>query len=191
MEKLRVKIKKLVENAVVPTYAHLSDAGMDLVATSRVFDEKGCATYGTGLAFEIPEGYVGLIFPRSSNCKKDLLQSNSVSVIDSGYRGEVYVKFKPSLLFVDKAPLGIGDSEYDYDGTCQTDINTQEVTFHGRNKNYPDVSEGYLPYTPRVYEIGERIGQIIIIPYPHIEFEEVDELSPSDRGEGGFGSTGK
>lgn len=42
-----------------------------------------------------------------------------------------------------------------------------------------------------VYDVGDRVGQLVILPYPHIEFEEVDELSETDRGEGGYGSTGK
>ena len=62
---MEVKIKKLNENAVIPTYAHLSDAGADLTATSKYEDENGCVVYGTGLAFEIPDGYMGLLFPRS------------------------------------------------------------------------------------------------------------------------------
>ena len=110
----------------------------------------GNVVYGTGLAFEIPEGYVGLLFPRSSNAKKDLLLSNSVGVLDSGYRGEVTFKFKPCEVF-----------------------------------EKPD-----LTY-PEKYEVGDRIGQLIIIPYPHIEFEVVEELSDTDRGAGGYGSTGK
>lgn len=63
---MKVKIKKLSENAVIPSYAKQGDAGMDLTATSKFFDEYGNICYGVGLAFEIPEGYVGLIFPRSS-----------------------------------------------------------------------------------------------------------------------------
>ena len=80
---MKVKIKKLCENAVIPSYANPGDAGMDLVATSRMFDKYGNVEYGTGLAMEIPEGYVGLIFPRSSICKQDLSLSNAVGVIDS------------------------------------------------------------------------------------------------------------
>ena len=83
MKTLKVKIKKLNENAVIPSYAQYGDAGMDLVATSKSFDEDANIVYGTGLAFEIPKGFVGLLFPRSSNAKKDLLLSNSVGVIDS------------------------------------------------------------------------------------------------------------
>lgn len=140
---MKVKIKKLSENAVVPRYAHDTDAGLDLVATSCHYDKDYNFVYGTGLAFEIPEGYLGLIFPRSSNAKKDVILSNCVGVIDSGYRGEVTFKFK-----------------------------------------------SFLPMA-RTYEVGDRIGQLIILPYPKIEFEEVEELSESERGEGGYGSTGK
>ena len=91
---MQVNIKRLNENAVIPTYAKHGDAGMDLTATSKSYDDHGNVVYGTGLAFEIPMGYVGYVFPRSSNAKKDLILSNSVGVIDSGYRGEVIFKFK-------------------------------------------------------------------------------------------------
>ena len=83
MKTLKVKIKKLNENAVIPAYSQDGDAGMDLVAISKSFDEDSNIVYGTGLAFEIPKGFVGLLFPRSSNAKKDLILSNSVGVIDS------------------------------------------------------------------------------------------------------------
>lgn len=140
---MEVKIKRLNENAVIPQYAHNTDAGMDLTAISKTTDENGCVVYGTGLAFEIPEGYVGLLFPRSSNAKKALLLTNSVGVVDSGYRGEVMMKFRKSY-----------------------------------------------PFEMPIYEVGERIGQIIIMPYPKVTFIEADELSSSERGAGGYGSTG-
>ena len=150
---MQVKIKKLNENAVIPTYAKDGDAGMDLTATSKDYDDSGNVVYGTGLAFEIPKGYVGYVFPRSSNAKKDLILSNSVGVIDSGYRGEVLFKFKhhQQAYFNENDVLDIG---------CFT-----------------------------TYSIGDRIGQIVIMPIPTIEFLEVSELSSSDRGIGGFGST--
>ena len=144
MKTLKVKIKKLNENAVIPTYSKDGDAGMDLVSTSKSFDEDSNVVFGTGLAFEIPKGFVGLLFPRSSNAKKDLLLSNSVGVLDSGYRGEVMFKFKFS--------------------NCD--------------------------YSENTYEIGDKVGQIIILPYPQIEFEEAEELSETERGNGGYGSTG-
>lgn len=172
MKIMKVKIKKLNENAVIPKYAKSGDAGMDITAVSKHYDEYGNVVYGTGLAFEIPERYVGLLFPRSSNSKQDLILSNSIGVLDSGYRGEVMFKFKPSLFF--------GDNEYAEEGT----VGQISETF--------DSIE--IPLTNRYdyteYFVGDRIGQIIILPYPQIEFEEVEELSTTDRGEGGFGSTG-
>ena len=95
---MQVKIKKLNPNAVIPSYAKDGDAGMDLVATSMKFDGTQI-TYGTGLAMEIPKGFVGLIFPRSSIRKTDLSLSNSVGVIDSGYRGEIKATFKRSGVY--------------------------------------------------------------------------------------------
>ena len=141
---MKVKIKKLHPLAVIPTYAKSGDAGMDFVATKVISEETYSITYGTDIAMEIPEGFVGLVFPRSSIRKYELNLSNSVGVIDSGYRGELQATFR---------------------------------------KTHGDASE--------TYNVGDKIFQMIIIPYPQIEFEEVDELSDTDRGEGGFGSTGK
>ena len=151
---MKVKIKKLYKDSALPTKAHTTDAGYDLYAHSKSYDDDGNVVYGSGVAMEIPQGYVGLVFPRSSNAKKDLILSNSVGVIDSGYRGEISFKFKPSNV-IEK----------------------------------PDLA--YMPESISKYEIGERIGQIIIMPYPEIEFVEVDELSDSERGDGGYGSSGK
>lgn len=190
---MKVRFTKLAKNAVMPKKAHPTDAGFDLVATSRVFDKYGCVTYGTGLAVEIPKGYVGLLFPRSSICKQDLLQTNSVGIIDSSYRGELFEKYRPALTFIDKDGVNpIKATEpWQHEGTDQTDPDTQLVSFHGRSEKYPDIGEGCLPFQPRVYEVGDRIAQLVIIPYPEIEFEEAGELSESDRGTGGFGSTGR
>ena len=146
---MKVKIKKLTEKAVIPQYAKEGDAGLDLVATSKEYDNQGNVVYGTGLTMEIPIGYVGLLFPRSSISKYTLNLTNSVGVIDSGYRGEVMCKLKPTAHFIQR--------------------------------------DEALPYE---YEIGDKIAQLIIMPYPSIEFEEVSELSDSERGTGGYGSTG-
>ena len=140
---MKVNIKKLHEDAVIPSYSKPGDAGLDLTATWVKWDDRGNVIYGTGLAIEIPEGYVGLIFPRSSNANKDLYLTNHVGVIDSGYRGEIMFKFRRTISF-----------------------------------------------NPAVYNPGDRVGQIIIIPYPQIEFVEADELSSTERGAGGFGSSG-
>ena len=154
---MEIKIKKLTDNAVIPHKAHPTDAGFDLTATSCTMDEYGSMVYGIGIAVEIPEGYVGLVFPRSSICKKDMILTNCVGVIDSFFIGEIKVKFKPTNSF-----------NY-YDGSI--------------------IAES--PIGDNMYCIGERIAQLIIMPIPQIEFVEADELSDSDRGEGGFGSSGK
>ena len=144
---MKVKIKKLHPLAVIPTYAKSGDAGMDLIATSIISETPSQITYGLGIALEIPEGFVGLVFPRSSIRKTRLQLSNSVGVIDSGYRGELQATF-----------------------------NKITTTIENQKNDY---------------KVGDRVCQIMFIPHPPIEFDEVDELSDTERGEGGFGSTGK
>lgn len=93
-----VRFKKLSDKAKTPVRAHKTDAGYDLSSSSITTevgeDAKLVIVYHTDIAVEIPEGYVGLIFPRSSIFKKSLTLTNSVGVIDSGYRGELICKFK-------------------------------------------------------------------------------------------------
>jgi dUTP pyrophosphatase len=139
-----VRIKKLHTDAVIPTYSKDGDAGMDLTITEVISNTTFDVTYGFGIAMEIPMGYVGLVFPRSSVRNMDLNLSNCVGVIDSGYRGEIQSTFKKTQ--------GLDSIKY---------------------------------------KVGERGAQIIIMPYPKIKFVEVNELSSTDRGDGGFGSTGK
>jgi dUTP pyrophosphatase len=154
---MKVRIKKLNGLAVIPTYAKDGDAGMDVIATSIISDTPTQITYGLGIALEIPKGFVGLVFPRSSIRKTGLQLSNSVGVIDSGYRGELQATFNK-----------VFGGEAMYDEMKVNEIQPNDF-----------------------YKVGDRIAQIIIIPYPPIEFDEVAELSDTERGEGGFGSTGK
>lgn len=145
---MKVKIKKLVPNAIIPKYAKEGDVGMDLTAVSKTYDEDNNVVYDTGIAVQIPEGFFGLVFPRSSNSKKDLTLTNSVGVIDSGYRGSIILKYKRMTIF----NTGIGEI--------------------------------------KEYNVGDRVGQLIILPHPYIDFIESDDLSDTKRGVGGFGSTG-
>ena len=142
-QQIIVKVKKLHENAVVPSYSKTGDAGMDLTITEIKENNFRQISYGFGIAMEIPLGYVGLVFPRSSVKNQDLLLSNCVGVIDSGYRGEIQSTFKKTNGF---------DS--------------------------------------MKYKVGDRGAQIIILPYPQVFMVESDELSDTERGTGGFGSTG-
>ena len=140
---LNVNIKKIMPNATIPSYSKDADAGMDLTATDIIEETPYQITYGTDIAMEIPKGYVGLIFPRSSIRNYHLWLSNSVGVIDSGYRGEIKIVF----------------NKYQID-------------------------------KPLKYNVGDRVAQILIIPHPLIKFTEVSELSNTERGDGGYGSTG-
>jgi dUTP pyrophosphatase len=90
---MKIQFKKLSKEAQKPKFSKPGDAGADLVATSVDFSRENQVVYGTGLAVEIPEGMVGLVFPRSSVRNYNLSMSNSVGVIDSGYRGEIMVTF--------------------------------------------------------------------------------------------------
>lgn len=166
---MKVKIKKLHKDAIIPHYAKNGDAGLDLTAVSVKYDEYGNIVYGTGLAFEIPEGYVGLVFPRSSNAKTNLYLTNSVGVIDSGYRGEVTFKYKVA-----------------HNVSSMIQFLWQKSV---RKMDPMNVRVNTLAYN--VHKVGDRVGQIIIIPYPQIEFIETDELSETERGDGGYGSTGR
>lgn len=147
-----LKVKKLRPDAKLPQYAKPGDAGLDLTALT-VSDTGEYLEYGTGISIEVPEGHIGLIFPRSSISNRDLILTNSVGVIDSGYRGEIKFRFKPVL------------------------------TVNGNNR-FGAVRASHQ------YNVGERIGQLVIIPYPKMIVLEVPELSQSDRGIDGFGSSG-
>jgi len=101
---MKVRVKKLDERAVLPKYSKPGDAGMDLTAIS-VEDTSKYIEYDTKLVFEIPEGYVGLLFPRSSISKRDLILANSVGVVDSSYRGSIKFRFKKTednVMFCDR-----------------------------------------------------------------------------------------
>lgn len=95
---MELKFKRLKDRAVLPIRAHKSDAGLDLTCTdvTTALNEANqlMLVYHTDLAVEIPEGYVGLLFPRSSIWKKTLMQTNAVGVIDAGYRGELMVTMR-------------------------------------------------------------------------------------------------
>lgn len=144
-----VKFAKLNQDAVIPSFAKVGDAGMDLtvVSVEKINDSmKGdFYEYKFGLACEIPTGYVGLLFPRSSISRTDLSLSNAVGVLDSGYRGEIGARFKRTTV------------------------------------------------SPRIFSVGERAIQMVVLQLPKVNVMEVQfsELSTSERGNGGFGSSGK
>ena len=136
-----LKFKKLVENAVTPKKATHDSNGFDLTATSKKWsDEFQAYVYGTGIAVEIPKGYLGLLFPRSSVRKYALSMANCVGVIDTDFRGEMLATFRPTM-----------------------------------------------PGQAKVYNVGDKCCQLVIIEAPEFELEEVDELSETERGTKGHG----
>ncbi len=143
---MKVKVKKLVNSAIIPTFGSVESAGGDLynAGDDVAISPSETVLIGTGLAVEIPEGYVGLVYARSGLASKfGLAPANKVGVIDSDYRGEI------------------------------------KVALFNHSKETRTVLK------------GERIAQMVIAPYLKVEYEEVEELSSTKRGEGGFGSTGK
>ena len=144
---MKIPIKKLDNKAVVPTYGSTEAAGADLYANlNEPVKIRGNETVlvGTGISLAIPNGYVGLIFPRSGwAVKRGLSLANCVGVIDSDYRGEI------------------------------------KVALHNHT--------GYS----RTIGHGDRLAQIVFVPFMKSSFDIVDELGDTERGDGGFGSTGK
>jgi len=160
---MKIRYKKLHPDAKAPVKLIEVDAGFDVFAISKE-ETPDFIEYMTGIAFEIPEGYVGLVFPRSSVTKYDLMLKNCVGVIDASYRGEIRCRF--------------------YDTNKQKDY--IEI------RNYGAIDIIHPPYLKKnIYEIGERVAQIVFLELPKIELEEALELSDTKRGTGGFGHTGK
>lgn len=168
---MQVKIKRVHPHAVIPQYATEHSAGMDLTVAWWEFDNDGNKVYHTGLAFEIPEGYAGFVFPRSSNAKKNLWLTNAVGIIDADFRGEVTLKYKSSIRVVSSF------------------WNRLKLFFKPLNKE--DNINVTNIWDNEDYHVGDKCGQIVIMPYPKIEFVEVDELSETKRNTGGYGSTGR
>lgn len=147
MPQALIKVKKLNENAMLPKYGTQGSAGADLYACTQgkdvIIEQNQTAFIPTGIAIEIPQGMVGLIYARSGlACKSGLAPANKVGVIDSDYRGEII------------------------------------VALHNHSSHTQTVSDKM------------RIAQLVIAPYYVADFKESESISESERGKGGFGSTG-
>ena len=147
MQHVSVKLQKLNENAIVPNYGTRLSAGADLYSCEGkavTVEPHQTVFIHTGIAIEIPDGLVGLVYARSGLAsKRSLAPANKVGVIDCDYRGEII------------------------------------VSLH----NHSD--------EPQTIEDKERVAQLVLTPCFVADFEEVDALSDTERGQGGFGSTGK
>lgn len=175
---MNVNIKRLSPDAQIPTYAHATDAGFDLVAAADVIIEPGAtACVPTGLAFEIPEGYEMQIRPRSGITLKTKLRVQ-LGTVDCGYTGEVGVIVDnialPSL-YINETFMTIG-------------IQFEQHPLRIDGKREPSISNEQ-EYT-YIIRKGDRIAQALIKPVEQAVFTEVAALGDSDRGAGGFGSSG-
>lgn len=140
---MNIKIKKLHPDAIIPTYGTSGAACFDLYAIDAKYTDRQVFVR-TGLAFEIPEGHVMMVYSRSGmGIKQGIRLANCVGVIDSDYRGEV------------------------------------QVVLHSDRSEWPET------------RFKDRVAQAMIVPVNQVSFEFVEELSSTDRGAGGFGSTGK
>lgn len=193
---LNIKFKKLNKNAVIPSYAHYGDVGMDFTAISVEYDEKlDMYIYHTGLAFESDFHYGQFLFPRSSNRKTDAYLCNSVGIADSAiYRGEILFCYKNRDSINTIAESKANAAMMEYYTTCNVEQNNLqlwirkgiEIYNDTKEKVYNEVKE--LKYAP--YKVGDKIGQMVMLAYPNVNLIECEELSSSDRGVNGFGSTG-
>lgn len=177
--------KKLDDRAVTPSYAHDGDVGMDITAIDVEYDkENDMYIYHTGLTFESPKGFGAFLFPRSSNRKTDAYLCNHVGIADTAtYRGEILFCYKNRTSLKDKAKI---EMLYNFfiEGGGETEGYVGNVAWDAYHK----IIDNPMDYAP--YKVGERIGQMVILPHPYTRLIEKDELSDTERGENGFGSTG-
>lgn len=185
---IEIKLKKIDERAVIPTYAHDGDVCMDLTAISVEYDmDKDMYIYHTGLAIESDKHYGTFLLPRSSNRKTDAYLCNHVGVVDSYiYRGEIMLCFKnrDSLrLIAREAQI----TEFFNQLDLTNDIKKASICGSKKFLEYMNEDTAMM-LAP--YKVGDRIAQMVVFPYPNVKIRKVKELSETERGENGFGSTG-
>lgn len=158
-----IKFKLLHPDAKLPQRAHATDAAFDVIATSVRYTPE-YIEYGLGFATEIPAGWEGKVYARSSISNYDLSLCNSVAIIDQTYRGEWLCRFRPNFRIIEEPRFG-------------------EMADGGLNKRKSFTADKF-------YKVGDRIAQIQFQRVPEVRFEVVDEMNDSTRSAGGFGSTG-
>jgi dUTP pyrophosphatase len=145
---MKIRLKRLHPNAVIPRYAYPNDACVDLTATTKL-ETDDYIEYGFGWAIEVPIGWVGVMRPNSRHSKRDLVFASSGEV-DSGFRGELTLRYK-------------------------------------KVKNNSRIPRSDMDWN--IYEVGDVVAQLRLTQRPDLEFEEDEELSKSERGTGGYGSS--
>ena len=186
LDTLNIKFK-LDDGATLPKYAHDGDVGMDVTVTGvEYLDDKDAYLYHTGLHCESEKGVGCYLIPRSSNIKTDSYLPNSIGLIDTFlYRGEICFVFKNrtdiGVLAMDSALTRISLMPF----WKRPFANYQKIW----EEEFQLTKKFALKFAP--YQVGDRVGQMVFFRHPIVNIEQVDELSETERGTGGFGSTGK
>jgi len=185
LAKYKVKFKKLDENAVIPTYAHDGDVGMDLTAIYVEYDaDEDFYIYHTGLTFETDKHYGIFLFPRSSNRKTEAYLCNHVGIDDSAiYRGEIMLCFKNRTSLRQHA---LESRMIEFFNAIEDGKSVEEAVKLSV-KGWMDVFKNPMLFAP--YKVGDKVAQMVTLAYPDVELDEREKLSETERGENGFGST--
>lgn len=206
-KEVKIKLKKLSKNAVIPTYGHvgddgknLGDIGLDMTAISVEWDKKmDCYIYHTGISIETDKGLGTFMFPRSSNRKTDCYLTNSVGLVDSTlYRGEILWCFKSRISTYERTEI-VGNKAFinSIKKSLRNPLNIFKIqqVIDKAEKESEEAKLRVIEMTKNLefapYDVGKKIGQFVVIPYPDVNIEVVSELSETVRGKGGFGSTDK
>jgi dUTP pyrophosphatase len=183
---MQLKIKRLHPDAVIPKYATSGSSGFDLYAIEDVIVKPGeTVKVRTGLSFAIPHGYEIQVRPRSGvSANTKLRVSNTPGTIDADYRGEL-------IVLIDNINQRTDSKTTEYQTISGESIETEkEWVCGGFYGNEIFESHKKVPYGTYIIRKGDRIAQAILCPIVRAEIVEVDELDDTERGAGGFGSTG-
>lgn len=186
---LSVKFKKLDDNAIIPSFAHDGDIGMDLTATSVEYDkDRDMYVYHTGLACETQIGSGMFLMVRSSNRNTEAYLCNHVGLVDTAtYRGEIILCFKNRTSL---RQLALESRYMAFEETFSACGNIETATIAAKGA-YDKSLTDEMAMSVAPYKVGDRIGQAVFIKFPKVSTSIVDELSDTERGKGGFGSSGK
>lgn len=197
MCQITLKVKKLFQNTTLPAYAHEGDAAMDLTGVRIEYDaENDAYIYDTGLVFETRKGVAAFIMPRSSIYKTNFYLANSIGLIDTAtYRGHVKIVFKHRdslhhrIEYMAQSNWHTAMDEYNelpWYTRMVKKAPKYSTYFDNARKLFEEDPIKYAPYKP-----GERCAQLIVAPLADVIIKPITSVSETDRGEGGFGSTGK
>ena len=187
---INVKFKKMSPDAILPTYAHDGDEGLDMYCTEVEYvPEKDLYILHTGIACETDKNIAGRLHVRSSNCNTELYLTNHVGIVDSEiYRGEIQFRWKnrDSLIMIANVATNRVFISLPWYKRIFSGVKMWDKIYNDTLEELIRLAPHSCPYLP-----GDKIGQIVFEEFKKVNVIEVDELSETVRGEGGFGSSGR